>query len=63
MKTQGYPDPFPECKNCKTLGDCKHPDVAMDMMGSPLPPPECNKPIDVMKETVKQRKKIKDGLP
>jgi len=51
--------PYPECETCKTLGDCKHPDVAEDGMGSPLPPSNCPKPMEVMKETVKKRKRKK----
>jgi hypothetical protein len=51
--------PFPECMNCKDLGDCKHPDVTLDGFSSPLPPDECPHPIQIMKETVKRRKGLK----
>jgi len=50
-------DPYIECASCKTLGDCKHPEVALDFMGSPLPPRECPKPIKVMKQTMKKIKR------
>ncbi len=52
-------DPYPECAACKTLGDCPHPDVAQDMMGSPQPPEVCLKPIDVMRDTLKKRKEFR----
>jgi hypothetical protein len=51
--------PYPECKKCKDLGDCKHPDISDDMMGNPLPPDNCPCPIFVMKETIKKRKSLK----
>lgn len=49
-------DPYPECKNCKDIGDCKHPDVTMDGFSSPLPPEVCLRPIEIMKNTLKKRK-------
>jgi hypothetical protein len=49
--------PYPECEVCKDLGDCKHLDIALDGLGTPLPPEICQKPIDVMKATMKKRKK------
>jgi hypothetical protein len=58
-KIRGYENPFPECENCKTLLDCKHVEVTDDMMGSPLPPESCLKPMDIMKNTLKLRKGIK----
>jgi hypothetical protein len=48
--------PFPECKSCRVLDDCPAPEVANDMLGSPLPPPECPFPMDVMKRTTKKHK-------
>jgi hypothetical protein len=48
--------PYEACKTCKTLGDCPFPEVAMDGMGSPLPPECCIKPIDIMNATLKKRK-------
>ena len=61
MKTD---NPYPECESCKDLGDCPHPDIAQDMMGSPLPPSECLKPMEIMKNSVKKRKlkNYKHGL-
>jgi len=55
MKSGDFP--FKECELCKTLGDCPCPDVAQDLMGSPMPPPNCPKEIEVMKQTYKKRKK------
>lgn len=57
MRKEEYP--YAECENCKDLGDCRHPDVQVDGMGSVLPPDCCPKPIDVMKEAVKKRKNIR----
>ncbi len=54
--------PYPECATCKTLCDCKHPDVALDGLGSPLPPDVCPRPIEIMRETEKKRKKMREGL-
>lgn len=55
--------PFKECKACKTLGDCHNPDVAEDMMGSPLPPDVCLKPIEIMANTLRAKKtKFNDYL-
>lgn len=47
---------FEECEECGTLADCPHPEVANDMMGSPLPPEGCPKPIEVMRDTLKIKK-------
>jgi hypothetical protein len=57
-------NPFPECIDCKDLGDCPSPEVAQDLMGSPLPNSACPKPLDIMKATVKKRrlKNYKYGL-
>jgi hypothetical protein len=49
-------EPYPECKTCKDLGDCKHPEIAEDMLGSPLPPDNCPKPIEIMINTLKKKK-------
>jgi hypothetical protein len=55
--------PYEECRTCKTLEDCVHPDIQMDGMGTPLPPDCCPHPIDIMKATLKKRKKYKpDGI-
>jgi hypothetical protein len=56
MKTHENYNTYPECEKCKDLGDCKHPDVADDLMGSVLPPNDCPRPMDIMKETTKKRK-------
>jgi hypothetical protein len=52
----GYKNPYPECENCKTLGDCPHPDVAQDLLGSPMPPDLCPRPLTIMANTLKKRK-------
>lgn len=49
--------PYKECESCKTINDCPHPDVAIDGLGTPLPPDCCLKPMDVMRETQKLKKK------
>lgn len=49
--------PYKECISCKTIADCPHPDVTMDGLSTPMPPDVCLKPIDVMNETLKTRKK------
>lgn len=54
-----YDNPYPECAKCKTLADCPHPEVEDNMMGSPMPPEVCPKPIEVMNTTLKARKKAK----
>jgi hypothetical protein len=51
-----YNPPYDECETCKELGDCPHPDVQEDMMGTPMPPDSCPKPIDIMNATVKKHK-------
>jgi hypothetical protein len=53
-KTDDYP--YEECKHCKTLTDCPYVEVALDGLGSPLPPANCPKPIEVMKATLKIKK-------
>lgn len=53
-------NPYPECKECKDLGDCKHVDVALDGLGTPLPPSECPRPIETMKNTLRKRKRLRN---
>lgn len=48
--------PYEECDLCNDLGDCKHPDVEHNLMGSMMPPHDCPKPIDVMRATLKYKK-------
>lgn len=47
--------PYKECKDCRDLGDCPHPEVTGDLLGSPMPPDVCPKPIEVMVETLKKK--------
>jgi len=49
-------NPYHECKNCKTLADCPHPDVENNMFGTPMAPDICPRPIEIMKETYKNKK-------
>ena len=58
MKPIEYP--YLECKHCRTIADCPHPDVANDLLGTPLPPDCCPKPIDIMNETLKKKRAKKD---
>jgi hypothetical protein len=60
MKKRSEEDPFPECATCKTLSDCPSPDVRADGFGSPMPHPLCPKFTDIMKATVKERKRLRN---
>ncbi len=48
--------PYSECGNCKTIDDCKHAEIALDDMGTALPPDNCPKPMVVMRRTLNRRK-------
>jgi len=48
--------PYPECYKCRVLDDCPFPEVANDMLGSPLPPANCPHPMEVMRRTVRKHK-------
>jgi len=50
---------YPECDTCKDLSNCPHPEIAQDMLGTPMPPEGCPRPIAVMKATVKKQNKDK----
>jgi len=50
-------NPYKECEKCKTIADCPHPDVEDNGLGTPMPPDVCLRPIEVMNETLKMRKK------
>lgn len=52
--------PYKECEKCTDLKDCAHPDVADDMLGSPLPPDGCPQKNYVMKQTEKRIKHERD---
>ncbi len=52
--------PYPECEDCKDLGDCPHPEVENNLMGTPMTPECCPKPIDVMKATLKRKKLLRN---
>jgi hypothetical protein len=49
-------DLFPQCKDCKDLGDCPHPEVEDNELGTPMPPAGCPSPITIMAQTLKNRK-------
>jgi len=51
--------PYPECKLCRTLFDCKHREMAMDDLGAHLPPDNCPKPFAVMRRTTRKLKNKK----
>lgn len=51
-KIRKYEYPYPECETCNTLDDCKHGEVAMDGMGSDMPPDNCPNPITIMENTL-----------
>ena len=53
--------PYDECLDCKDLGDCKHPDVALDGLGTALPPDCCPYLEKIMRATVRKRKKLRDA--
>lgn len=48
--------PYEECNSCTILDDCKHVEVSSDMLGTPLPPDNCPRPIDILRETFKKHK-------
>ena len=54
--------PYVECRKCKTLEDCPKPEVALDGLGSPLPPDICPRPIEVMESTLKKHKRIRKRI-
>jgi hypothetical protein len=49
-------EPYPQCATCKVLDDCPYPEVDNNFLGTPLPPDECPRPIEVMKRTHKKHK-------
>jgi hypothetical protein len=54
-KNEEYP--YPECKACKDLGDCPHPELNNEnLLSEPMIPDICPKPISVMKATLKKHK-------
>lgn len=54
--------PYPECKKCKTLGDCPYREVLEDGLGSVMPPSDCPKWMDMLRENTKM-KKIRNVKP
>jgi hypothetical protein len=60
MKTHLRPT-YPECEACKDLGDCKHPDVMVDGLGTPLPPEACIRFNEIMKETEKKKRHARNS--
>ena len=48
--------PFEECRTCKVLDDCPHPDLSDGELSLPMIPDECLKPIEIMKATLKKHK-------
>lgn len=50
-------DPYPECEHCQDLLDCKHVDVLRDGLGSPMPPDNCKRAVEIMKLTYKKHKR------
>lgn len=57
---QSSDNPYKECAECRTIADCPHPDVANDLLGTPLPSDCCPRPIDIMNETLKKKRAKKD---
>lgn len=57
---QSSDNPYKECAECRTIEDCPHPDVANDLLGTPLPSDCCPRPIDIMNETLKKKRAKKD---
>lgn len=49
--------PYKECELCKDLGDCAHPDISDNFMGTPLPPDDCPRSVEIMKNTNKKHKR------
>jgi len=48
--------PYPECKLCRTLDDCKYREKPDDELSMELPPDICPKPFNVMRRTMRKRK-------
>lgn len=48
---------YPECEKCNTLADCPHPEVEDNLLGTPMCPEGCPRPIEVMKATLKVHKR------
>lgn len=57
MKSNEHP--FKECSTCKTLGDCPEPDIEDNLLGTPTCPPECPRPISILRTTYNKRKQNK----
>jgi hypothetical protein len=55
--------PYPECATCKSLLDCKHVEVQRDGLGTPLPPQLCPRPMDILKESFKRKKRNDRTIP
>ena len=51
------PYPYPECKLCRTVDDCKHADKPEGEFHIPMPPDNCPKPINVMRRTLRKYKR------
>jgi hypothetical protein len=49
-------NPYKECELCEDLGDCPYPEIENNMLGTPMCPDVCPKPITVMANTLKRRK-------
>jgi hypothetical protein len=49
-------NPYDECKDCESLVDCKHVEIAQDLLGTPFAPDNCPKLNKIMKETEKKHR-------
>jgi len=50
-------NPYPQCKTCRDLSDCPHPEISEDLLGRPLPPDNCPKPNKIMAQTEKKHRR------
>ncbi len=48
--------PYEQCKTCKDLGDCSHPEVTLDGFSDPIPPECCPKFNEIMIKTEKKKR-------
>lgn len=49
--------PYEACKLCVTIDDCPAPEAAWDGMRTPTPPHNCPRPMEIIENTLKAKKK------
>jgi hypothetical protein len=51
---------YPECATCTGIGSCPYRVVLDDGLGSVFPPEDCPHPMDVLKNMMKTKKKLRN---